>query len=45
MGIQGILVFPLLIAILVTYLLSPLVNYLKSKSFAAKGIAIVYIFF
>lgn len=46
MGIQGILVFPLLIAILVTYLLSPLVNYLeKQKLRRAKGIAIVYIFF
>jgi predicted PurR-regulated permease PerM len=46
MGIQGILIFPLLIAILVTYLLSPLVNYLeKQKLRRAKGIAIVYIFF
>lgn len=46
MGIQGILIFPLIIAILVTYLLCPLVNYLeKQKLRRAKGIAIVYIFF
>lgn len=46
MGIQGVLIFPLLVAILVAYLLCPLVNYLeKQKLSRAKGIAIVYIFF
>jgi predicted PurR-regulated permease PerM len=45
-GIQGILIFPMIIAILITYLLSPLVNYLEKQNLRrGKGIAIVYIFF
>jgi predicted PurR-regulated permease PerM len=42
-GIQGLLIIPLLLAILVAYLLDPIISYLeKQKISRGKGIAIVY---
>lgn len=46
MGIQGLLIIPLLLAILLTYLLCPLINYLEKQHISRpKGIAIIYILF
>lgn len=43
-GIRGLLIIPLLLAILVAYLLSPFVSYLEKQRIGrAKGIAVVYI--
>jgi predicted PurR-regulated permease PerM len=42
-GIRGLLIIPLLLAILVAYLLDPIISYLeKQKISRGKGIAIVY---
>ena len=45
-GVKGIIITPLLLAIVVTYLLCPVVDYLeKQKLSRAAGIAIIYLFF
>jgi predicted PurR-regulated permease PerM len=45
-GIRGIIVTPLLLAVVVAYLLCPIVDYLeKQKLSRSAGIAIIYLFF
>lgn len=45
-GIRGVIITPLLLAVVVAYLLSPIVDYLeKQKLSRSAGIAIIYLFF
>ena len=45
-GIRGIIITPLLLAVVVAYLLCPVVDYLeKQKLSRSAGIAIIYLFF